>query len=94
MAVPKQRHTRSRSNRRRSHIKLKLPTLTKCPHCNEAVLPHNLCDNCGYYRDKQVIDVLAKLDKKEKKLKAKELAQNEKDAKKDKPLNIEGLSKK
>ena len=36
-----------------------------------------LCQNCGYYGGRQVIDVLAKLDKKERKKKEKELHEHE-----------------
>lgn len=54
---------------------LKLPQLSKCPRCGAAVLPHRVCTNCGYYRGRQVIDVLAKLTKKERKAKERELAE-------------------
>ena len=36
-------------------------------------MPHVTCPNCGYYKGSQVKDVLAKLTKKERKLKEKEL---------------------
>lgn len=36
-----------------------------------------MCGNCGYYNGRQVIDVLKKLDKKERKKKEKELAESE-----------------
>ena len=94
MPIPKQRHTSSRRDRRRSRISLKETTLSVCSHCGEPVLPHILCSNCGHYNGRQVIDVLAKLDKKDKKEKAKELSKQEKDTEANKPLNIENLSKK
>jgi len=37
-------------------------------------LPHRVCANCGFYKDKEVVDVLKKLTKKERKEKEKELA--------------------
>jgi len=67
MAVPKQRHTKSRRNRRRSHHALKKQGFSVCPKCGEPILPHNLCSNCGVYSGKEVIDVMAKLDKKKEK---------------------------
>jgi len=73
MAVPKQRKTKSRRNQRRMHIFIKAPKLLSCPKCGKPVLPHRICQNCGYYKGKQIIDVFKKLTKKERKEKEKEL---------------------
>ena len=94
MAVPKQRHTKGRRNRRRMHIFLTEPSLSKCPKCNEAVSPHTVCFNCGYYKGEKIIDVLKKLDKKQRKLKEKEIASQEKEKKQTDAMTMEGLSKK
>ncbi len=95
MAVPKQRKTKSRRNQRRSHINLKAPALIICSKCGKATRPHVICWSCGYYKEKEVIDVLAKLDKKEKKLKEKEMVAQEKEKTKETgPLSMEQLSKK
>lgn len=94
MAVPKKRHTKSRRNKRRMHIFLKAPNLIKCPKCGKPVLPHTVCSNCGYYKGMEVIDVLKKLTKKERKKKEKEMREREKEEKKKKPLSLEELSKK
>jgi len=93
MAVPKQRHTKSRRNKRRSHHALKKQVLSNCPKCKEVVLPHQLCQNCGTYAGREVVDVLAKLTKKERKNKEKEIAEQEKSAP-TKELNMGDLSKK
>ena len=54
-----------------------------------------MCANCGYYKGRQVIDVLAKLDKKERKKKEKELHEHEKEsAEKGEILSAEELSHK
>lgn len=79
MAVPKQKHTKSRRNKRRGNIFLKKRNLILCSKCGKAKLPHVVCQNCGFYRDKEIIDVLRKLTKKERKAKEKEIA--EKDSK-------------
>jgi len=95
MAVPKQRKTKGRRNQRRLHIFLKAPTLSKCSKCGHFVLPHTVCQNCGYYKGKEVIDVLKKLTKKERKKREKEMKMKEKeDKRKEKPLTWEELSKK
>ncbi len=94
MAVPKQKHTKSRRNKRRSHHALKKQVFFKCPKCGEIVLPHQLCKNCGTYNGREVVDVLAKLTKKERKKKEKEIAGKEKEQGEQKPLSAEDLSKK
>tara|TARA_Y100000310_G_scaffold273705_1_gene289353 strand:- start:40628 stop:40801 length:174 start_codon:yes stop_codon:yes gene_type:complete len=57
-------------------------------------MTHRICENCGTYRDKEYIDVLAKLDKKEKKAKTKELAEQEAAQDEAKPLDPAALSNK
>lgn len=93
MAVPKQRHTKGKRNRRRMHIFLKGSELTTCPKCGKLVLPHTVCSYCGYYKKKEVIDVLKKLTKKERKAREKEMKTAEKREAKKKPLSWEELSK-
>jgi len=73
MGVPARHHTRSRTNKRRSHMALKPLNFIKCSHCKEMIMPHRVCAHCGYYKEKEVIDVLKGLSKKEKKLKQKEI---------------------
>lgn len=97
MPVPKQRHTKSRRNRRRSHHALIKRFFSLCPKCGQQVLPHQLCQNCGTYAGHQIIDVLSKLTKKQRKKKEKELAgqaAQEKEPAPEKGLSIEELSKK
>jgi large subunit ribosomal protein L32 len=57
MAVPQKKISKSRKNKRRSHHGLGGTSLGRCPRCNQAVKPHEICGNCGYYRGRrQVID--------------------------------------
>ncbi len=65
------RHTRSQTANRRSHHALKGARLTLCPDCKSPMKSHMACLNCGRYKGKVVIDMAAKLQKKEKKTKAK-----------------------
>ena len=78
------------------HIFIKKPVLKKCSKCGKPSLPHVVCFNCGYYKGREVIDVLKKLNKKEKKLKEKELATKKEQEKSEnkKPASLEELSKK
>lgn len=93
--VVRMRHTHSATRQRRSHHALEPALLSQCSHCGQPVVPHAICKNCGYYKGRQVIDVLAKLDKKERKKKEKELHQHEEEAaKKGDTLSAEELSHK
>lgn len=57
MAVPKQRTGRIRTNRRRSaHDRMDKPSKSTCPQCGETKLPHHVCPNCGFYKNREVID--------------------------------------
>ncbi|MEK7167413.1 MAG: 50S ribosomal protein L32, partial [Patescibacteria group bacterium] len=51
---------------------------------------HVICWNCGHYKGEEVINVLERLDKKERKKREKEMAAQEKE----KPLDAASLSKK
>ncbi|MEW5908000.1 MAG: 50S ribosomal protein L32 [Patescibacteria group bacterium] len=85
------RSTKAHTRMRRSHHALKEAYLSKCKKCGAEVLPHTLCLNCGTYKDREIVDVLKKLTKKERKKKEKELkASEEKQAK---PLDAAELSK-
>lgn len=74
------------------HIFVKAASLTSCKKCGKPVLPHVVCQNCGYYKGVEIINVLEKLTKKERKLKEKEMKEQEKAGKKD--LSMEEMSKK
>ena len=55
------------------HIHLRVQAHTLWQKCGKTVLPHIVCKECGFYRGKEVLNVLAKLDKKERKAKEKEM---------------------
>ena len=94
MAVPKHRRSTGKRNQTRMHIFLKPAVLVSCPKCKKPVRPHTVCKNCGYYNGKEVINVLSKLTKKEKKIREKEIKQAEKENTKPETLSMEELSKK
>lgn len=63
MALPKRKHSKSRRDKSRTHWKLTMPTLTACPQCGAASVPHRICAACGYYRGRQVLVIRQKKEK-------------------------------
>ncbi len=56
MAVPKQRTSKAKRNKRRSHDALKAQGRSVCPSCGGPKLPHRVCPSCGTYRDRTIIE--------------------------------------
>jgi large subunit ribosomal protein L32 len=55
MAVPKQKQSHARTNKRRSQHKIESPRLTTCPQCHAPRLPHRVCAVCGSYGGREVM---------------------------------------
>ncbi len=56
MAVPKRKKSKARRDMRKSqNLKIKTPSLSKCPQCHEPKMPHRACIHCGYYKGQEVI---------------------------------------
>lgn len=55
MAVPKRKHSNSRTGKRRSHDALKKRSIGYCPQCSSAVPTHHICPKCGYYQGRTVV---------------------------------------
>jgi len=60
MALPKRKHSKARRDKSRTHWKLTMPHMAKCPQCAQPVISHRVCPQCGYYRGRQVVVVAAK----------------------------------
>ncbi|MBQ0104835.1 MAG: 50S ribosomal protein L32 [Armatimonadetes bacterium] len=60
MPLPKRRHSNQRTRLRRTHYKLGTITVTECPKCHEACMPHTACPSCGFYRGRQIIKIKSK----------------------------------
>ncbi len=88
MAVPRHKHTRAKVGKTRMHKYIHRVALNICPKCKKPVLSHTACLNCGYYKGKEVINVLADLTKKEKKVREKEIKTAEKETKEEKTTNV------
>ena len=57
MAVPKNKVSKARRDKRRANWNLTAPNLVECPQCHELIMPHRVCPNCGQYKGKEVIKV-------------------------------------
>ncbi|MEE8044586.1 MAG: 50S ribosomal protein L32 [Thermodesulfobacteriota bacterium] len=55
MALPKRKHSRSRSRKRRTHYKLIKPGISICQNCGEHKSPHRACPSCGFYKGRTFI---------------------------------------
>ena len=66
MALPKRRHSNTRTRKRRTHYKLAVGNLAVCKKCGEPIIPHRVCPSCGYYGDTLVISVKKKKKSKER----------------------------
>lgn len=72
------RHTSGHTKNRRSHHGVTAPRLSRCSECGSFHLRHRVCDSCGKYSGRQVIDAVKKVEKKleRKKAKMKELGKD------------------
>lgn len=69
MGVPRHHMAKGKQLRRRSHLALKKQNLFACSQCKKMIKPHMVCKYCGYYKGREVINVLAKKMKKAEKKK-------------------------
>jgi large subunit ribosomal protein L32 len=54
MAVPKQKTSKSRRDKRRAQHKPPVPRVNLCPNCHQPKQPHRMCPNCKTYRGREV----------------------------------------
>ena len=54
---PKRKHSKGRRDRRRAHDSLQAANLVECSNCHVMRLPHTVCPNCGFYREREVISI-------------------------------------
>jgi large subunit ribosomal protein L32 len=55
MPLPKRRHSKARTGKRRAHDALAPAAISRCPRCQALTLPHRACRSCGYYRGREVV---------------------------------------
>lgn len=68
------RHTKGHTRNRRAHHSLKSPRLSECVECKATHLRHRICENCGKYRGRIVVDTEAALLKKAARIQRKNKA--------------------
>jgi len=56
MPHPKRKISNTRRDKRRTHYKAEIPTMTVCSNCGTPVLYHRVCPECGHYRGKVAIE--------------------------------------
>jgi large subunit ribosomal protein L32 len=69
--VVRMRHTRAHTANRRSHHALKAPALAICKNCGGTHRPHHMCLACGFYNGRQVMDLAARKEARETRMKLK-----------------------
>lgn len=60
MAEPKKKLSASRSGKRRGHLKIGTNKLIICTKCKSKILPHRVCQVCGYYKQKNILKIKVK----------------------------------
>lgn len=69
--VVRMRHTHGHTRNRRSHHALEALPLVKCDKCAAMKLNHHLCQACGSYRGRVLVDVAAQVAKKQARAKSR-----------------------
>jgi large subunit ribosomal protein L32 len=55
MPVPKRKRSRSRRDKRFANKGIKPQSFYNCPNCQQNIMPHAACKECGYYKGAKVI---------------------------------------
>jgi large subunit ribosomal protein L32 len=66
VALPKNKKSKSKRDKRRTHDKLKVASIVECPRCHNKKIAHRVCENCGYYNNREIIKIVNKEKSKEK----------------------------
>lgn len=55
MPVPKRKHSTQRRRTRWANKHIIPAIFTKCSHCEATLMPHTVCQECGYFKGRQVL---------------------------------------
>ncbi len=89
VAVPKNKKSKSKRDMRRTHDKLKVASIVECPRCHSKKIAHRVCENCGYYDNKEIIKIISK--EKSKEISKEKSKEKNKETKKTKVSSGRGL---
>lgn len=56
MAHPKRKISKQRRDKRRTHVKARVPNVVNCGNCGSPVLWHRVCPECGFYKGRLAIE--------------------------------------
>lgn len=59
MPVPKRKRSRARRDKRFANKGIKMTSVAHCAQCQHALVPHQACYECGYYKGAKVLTTKA-----------------------------------
>lgn len=55
MPVPKRKRSRARRDSRFANKGLAIQTIASCGQCAAAIMPHQACKECGFYKGRKIL---------------------------------------
>ncbi len=55
MPVPKRKRSRARRDKRFANKGMQAKAFAACNNCQVAIMPHQACQHCGFYKGKKVL---------------------------------------
>jgi large subunit ribosomal protein L32 len=53
--VPKRKRSRARRDKRFANKGMKVKAITMCHNCQDPLIPHAACKNCGFYKGVKIM---------------------------------------
>ena len=76
MPVPKRKTSRARKRSRSANKGIKVKAFTRCANCDTAIMPHQACMSCGFYKGVKMFST--KLDRNIKRKEVKKAKESKK----------------
>lgn len=55
MPVPKRKTSKARRDQRSSAKFIRVKCFVKCSNCDHTINPHQLCEQCGFYKGRKIM---------------------------------------